>query len=78
MIEAIRDKNRTLSRAAQVKEHNIAPEIVDSELREAGFEIVERVDPFTTLTQPPGGFWMIRARAADDRPLRPTRRSGFA
>ena len=62
VIEAIRDKNRTLSREAQVKEHNIAPEIVDSELREAGFEIVERVDPFTTLTQPPGGFWMIRAR----------------
>ena len=62
VIEAIRDKNRTLSREAQVKEHNIAPEIVDSELREAGFEIVERVDSFTTLTQPPGGFWMIRAR----------------
>jgi ubiquinone/menaquinone biosynthesis C-methylase UbiE len=62
VIEAIRDKNRTLSREAQVKEHNIAPEIVDSELRDAGFEIVERVDPFTTLTQPPGGFWMIRAR----------------
>lgn len=62
VIEAIREKNRTLSREAQIKEHNIAPGIVDSELREAGFEIVDRVDPFTTLTQPPGGFWMIRAR----------------
>jgi hypothetical protein len=63
VIEAIRDKNRTLSREAHVKEHEIAPEIVESELRDAGFEIVEPVDAFTTVTRPPpGGFWMIRTR----------------
>jgi predicted methyltransferase len=63
IIEAIRDKNRRLSRAEQIKEHEIAPEIVAAELREAGFEIVEQQDPFTAFTRPPpGGFWLIRAR----------------
>jgi predicted methyltransferase len=63
VIEAIREKNRALSRAEQIKEHEIAPDIVASELREAGFEIVEQQDPFTTFTRPPaGGFWLIRAR----------------
>ena len=63
VIEAIHDNNRAKTRAEQVKEHEIAPEIVEAELREAGFEIVERQDSFTTFTRPPpGGFWMIRAR----------------
>jgi hypothetical protein len=48
---------------AQVKEHEIAPEIVEAELREAGFEILSREELFTKFTRsPPGGFWMIRAR----------------
>lgn len=46
-----------------MKEHEIAPDIVDAELREAGFDILERQDSFTQFTRPPpGGFWMIRAR----------------
>ncbi|MGE0866173.1 MAG: class I SAM-dependent methyltransferase [Vicinamibacterales bacterium] len=60
VIESIRDDNRAKTREEQVKEHEIAPEIVEAELREAGFEIVERQDPFTTFTR--GAFWMIRAR----------------
>jgi ubiquinone/menaquinone biosynthesis C-methylase UbiE len=63
IIEALHDKLRTATREQQVKEHEIASEIVASELKEAGFEIVDRDDAFTTFTQPPpGGFWMIRAR----------------
>jgi predicted methyltransferase len=51
-------------REQQVKEHYIAPGIVEAELREAGFEILDRDDAFTTFTSPTivGGFWMIRAR----------------
>jgi ubiquinone/menaquinone biosynthesis C-methylase UbiE len=61
--EAIRDNNRAKTREQQVKEHEIAPELVEAELREAGFEIVERQDSFTTFTRPPpGGYWLIRAR----------------
>ena len=63
VIESLHDNVRAKTRAEQVKEHEIAPEIVEAELREAGFEIVERQDSFTTFTRPPpGGFWMIRAR----------------
>ncbi len=63
VIEPIRDNNRTKTRAEQVKEHEIAPDIVEVELRDAGFEILERQDSFTSFTNPPtGGFWMIRAR----------------
>lgn len=63
VIEAIHENNRTKTRAEQVKEHEMAPEIVEVELREAGFEIIERQDAFTSFTRPPpGGFWMIRAR----------------
>lgn len=56
-------------REQQVKEHYIAPGIVEAELREAGFEILDRDDAFTRFTSPTivGGFWMIRAR----RPLAP-------
>ena len=63
VIEAIHEKHRNLSRELQVKEHEIAPEIVEAELREAGFEIVERDDSFTKFTgDPSGGFWLIKAR----------------
>jgi predicted methyltransferase len=63
IIEAIHDNIRSKTRAEQVKEHEISPELVEAELREAGFAILDRQDPFTTFTRPPpGGFWMIRAR----------------
>jgi ubiquinone/menaquinone biosynthesis C-methylase UbiE len=66
VIEAIHDKNRALSRELQVKEHEISADIAETELREAGFEVLEIIDPFTTFTRPPsGGFWMIRARKSD-------------
>ena len=63
MIEPIHNNNRDNTREQQVKEHEIAAEFVETELREAGFEIVERQDTFIAFTRPPpGGFWMIRAR----------------
>lgn len=63
VIEAIHDNLRTASREQQVKEHEIAPDVVADELTAAGFEIIDRDDAFTKFTRaPPGGFWIIRAR----------------
>lgn len=71
VIEAIHDNLLDQSREQQVKEHEIAPGIVEGELRAAGFDIVDRDDAFTKFTRPPaGGFWMIRAR----RPIAPIAR----
>jgi precorrin-6B methylase 2 len=39
-------KRRNLPRAEQIKEHEIAPELIEQELRSAGFEIVFRDDKF--------------------------------
>ncbi|HMF88351.1 MAG TPA: methyltransferase domain-containing protein [Gemmatimonadaceae bacterium] len=70
--EGISDSLLDKPREEQVKEHYIAPGIVEAELREAGFEIVDRDDAFTRFTGRTivGGYWMIRAR----RPLAPIER----
>lgn len=62
--EAISDSLLDKPREQQVKEHYIAPGVVEAELREAGFEIVDRDDAFTRFTGRTvvGGYWMIRAR----------------
>lgn len=61
--EALHDNIRDKSREQQVKEHEIAIGIVETELREAGFEIVDRDEAFMRFTRPPpGGFWLLRAR----------------
>jgi len=62
--EGISDSLLDKPREQQVKEHYIAPGIVEAELREAGFEIVDRDDAFTRFTGRTivGGYWMIRAR----------------
>lgn len=67
--ESISDNLLNKPREQQVKEHHIAPGIVEAELREAGFEIVDRNDAFTRFTgrRTAGGYWMIRAR----RPMPP-------
>jgi len=64
VIDSISTSVLDKPREQQVKEHYIAPGIVEAELREAGFEILERDDAFTRFTSPTivGGFWMIRAR----------------
>jgi predicted methyltransferase len=62
--EGISDSLLDKPREQQVKEHYIAPGIVEAELREAGFEIVDRDDAFTRFTGRTivGGYWLIRAR----------------
>ncbi len=62
--ESISDSVLDKPREQQVKEHYIASGIVEAELREAGFEILERDDAFTRFTGRTivGGYWMIRAR----------------
>jgi predicted methyltransferase len=69
--EGISDDLLDKPREQQVKEHYIAPGVVEAELREAGFEIVDRDDAFTRFTRTiVGGYWLIRAR----RPLAPIER----
>ena len=61
--EGMSDNLLDKPREQQVKEHYIAPGIVEAELREAGFDIVDRDDAFTRFTgSRVGGYWMIRAR----------------
>lgn len=67
MMDNLLDKPRE----QQVKEHYIASGIVEAELREAGFEIVDRDEAFTRFTGSRlGGYWLMRAR----RPLAPIER----
>ena len=70
--DSISDSLLDKPREQQVKEHYIAPGIVEAELREAGFEILDRDDAFTKFTGRTiiGAFWMIRAR----RPMVPIAR----
>ena len=46
-------------RQAQVSRHGITPALVEAEVREAGFEIVERTDDFIVKPYP---IWMLVAR----------------
>lgn len=62
VVEPMHDSSRGLTREKQVAQHDIAIEIVDEELRAAGFEIVERDAAFIKFTGVPGGFWLLVAR----------------
>jgi predicted methyltransferase len=48
IVEPISDARRSGTRAEQTREHEIAPEFVQSEARSAGFRIVGMQDPFTS------------------------------
>lgn len=53
------------TRAEQSSHHQLAADFAEPELRDAGFEIVERRDKFVvSKTGPRGGRWMIIARKA--------------
>lgn len=56
--------HKTLSRprADQVKNHVIAPDLVDSEVRAAGFQVVSRDDHFIDRPDEESTRWMIVAR----------------
>jgi ubiquinone/menaquinone biosynthesis C-methylase UbiE len=62
VVEPMHDSSRGLTREKQVSQHDIAIEIVDEELRAAGFEVVERDASFIKFTGVPGGFWLLVAR----------------
>jgi ubiquinone/menaquinone biosynthesis C-methylase UbiE len=62
VVEPLHASSKGLPRDKQVANHDIELGIVESELREAGFEIVDRDDDFVKFTGVPGGFWLIRAR----------------
>ncbi len=63
VAEKIRERSRRLSRKEQVALHEIASEIVVSELLAAGFEIRRRDESFDPLTETenPGSYWLIVA-----------------
>jgi ubiquinone/menaquinone biosynthesis C-methylase UbiE len=48
--------------APPLAEHQISAELVDSELRQAGFEILRRLDDFIGRDQENEGWWLIAAR----------------
>jgi len=62
IVEPMHDSSRGLTREKQVAQHDIAIEIVDEELRAAGFEVVQRDPDFIKFTAVPGGFWLLVAR----------------
>ena len=64
VVEPMHDTSRGLTREQQVAHHDIAADIVEGELRAAGFEVVERSDEFVKFTGAGGGFWLIVARRA--------------
>jgi predicted methyltransferase len=53
LIEPYSEERRREPREDQVKRHQIAPDLVEAELREAGFQIVQRTDLF--VQNPEGG-----------------------
>jgi ubiquinone/menaquinone biosynthesis C-methylase UbiE len=59
IVEPLSEAFRRASRAEQTRRHEIAPGIVDQELREAGFRIVRLEDPFTTRGQ--DTMWLLAA-----------------
>lgn len=48
LVEPITPDRREATRQDQVDDHEIAPWFVEAELREAGFHVLQLVDPFTT------------------------------
>jgi ubiquinone/menaquinone biosynthesis C-methylase UbiE len=55
-------KVRDRPRAVQFKNHVLAPELAEVEIRQAGFEILKRDDSFVNDPDKEGGKWLIVAR----------------
>lgn len=54
-------RTRGRPRANQTKNHVLAPEIVERELKEAGFAVIERRDGFVDNPDEESAHWMIVA-----------------
>jgi len=59
VVDMIPHRTLTRPRAAQVKNHVIAPDLAESELRGAGFEVVSRDDRFIDNPDEESVRWMI-------------------
>jgi predicted methyltransferase len=62
IVEPMHGSSKGLPRERQVANHDIEIDIVDRELRAAGFAIRERDDEFIPFTGVPGGFWLLLAQ----------------
>jgi SAM-dependent methyltransferase len=62
IVEPMHDSSRGLTRDKQAAQHDIAIDIVDDDLRSAGFDVIERDNEFVKFTGVAGGFWLIVAR----------------
>jgi len=69
LVEPWSMQRREEARADQVKEHLIAPELAEAELRRAGFEIGARRDDF--ISRERSAQWLIQARRPQGAPARP-------
>jgi len=56
----LRTRNRP--RADQTKNHVIAPEVVEQELQEFGFQILERREQFIAYPDDERAYWLIVAQ----------------
>src|SRR4051794_37089922 len=66
VVGPMHDSSRGLARDKHVAQHDIAIEIVDEELRAAGFEVVERDASFIKFTGVPAGSGWLWAAACDE------------
>ena len=71
VVEPMLDSSRDLTRDQQVAIHNIAPDIVERELRAAGFEVLARDDKFVDFQGGAGKLWLIVARRGPQTPAGP-------
>jgi ubiquinone/menaquinone biosynthesis C-methylase UbiE len=71
IVEPITSRMRAAPRALQVDEHEIAPWFVETELREAGFHVLQLVDPFTTRPMSGGQFQDSLVVALPELPVQP-------
>lgn len=62
VVEMMPRKTRNRPRADQTKNHVLAPEVVESEFRAAGFEVVSRKDDFVDRPDEEEARWMIVCR----------------
>jgi ubiquinone/menaquinone biosynthesis C-methylase UbiE len=62
VVDLMPCKTRNRPRAAQVKNHRLAPELAEPEFRQAGFQVLSRADDFIDNPDEENGRWMMVAR----------------
>jgi predicted methyltransferase len=62
IVDNMPHKTRYRSRADQMKNHVLSPELAESELKAAGFEVASRQDDFVDRPDEEDAKWMIVSR----------------